>query len=209
MYKHINIYINIRDRQTWGQACWRESGGRGTDTLAPLPWVTLLLSFCALVSLQPPSSPRPSPPLPAPYSGHTPLLLLISSSPSLSSSGRAETMPKHFHEQRGTWRDDLMRDQDWKKKKKRKLSPFGLYWKAAVAVDPHPGAPCSLDAHRLPVPPLSQKIVKRKNTHWLTPMAASSRPERSPTGLKTVWAWSVLIFFLLSFYFSCVLTLFV
>lgn len=47
----------MRER-TGSQAFWWESGGRGADTLAPLPWVTLLLSFCALVSLWPSSPSR-------------------------------------------------------------------------------------------------------------------------------------------------------
>lgn len=69
----------MRDRQTWDQACWRESGSRGVYTLAPLPWLTLLLSFCALMSLLPPRSllflttHRPPCPHPRPHSGHAPL----------------------------------------------------------------------------------------------------------------------------------------
>lgn len=71
----------------WGQACWRESGGRGAYTLAPLPWVTLLLSFCALVSLRPPSSSSSSL-----LRSHSSPLLLATSSSLLLSSGK----PKHF-----------------------------------------------------------------------------------------------------------------
>lgn len=39
---------------------------QGVYTLAPLPWVTLLLSFCALMSLLPPLSPLPRPPTQVP-----------------------------------------------------------------------------------------------------------------------------------------------
>lgn len=106
-YVYLYIYkytkLCMRDRQTWGQACWRESGSRGVYTLAPLPWVTLLLSFCALMSLLPPLPSLPHPP-PSPYSGHTP------PSPSIFSPfhhllilrwGPAHTPKNRFHKPGG------------------------------------------------------------------------------------------------------------
>lgn len=90
----------MKDRQTRGQACCRESGGRGADTLAPLP---LSYSPAVILCLGEPSTslllllfipsphPRPllrshSPPSSCPLAG---LKALISTL----------TMPKHFHEQ--------------------------------------------------------------------------------------------------------------
>lgn len=134
IYKYTKLYM--RDRQTWGQACWRESGSRGVDTLAPLPWVTLLLSFCALMSLLPPLSPLPHPSVPTQV---IPLFPLPSVAPStiFSSSGGAQPIrQKTLPQARGP---------------EESLAPLVSTGKppssSSSYARPCPGFPCPVDAH--------------------------------------------------------------
>lgn len=149
--RYINIYIKERqtDRQG-GQACWRESGGGGADTLAPLPWVTLLLSFCALVSLRPLSSSSSSSSSHlltlGPYSGHTPPPPSPLSVFFFFPSGGPESFdfnPKTLPQAKG---GRVKRRPQNTEMTKKKTSPLGLYW-SRCCTTPCPGTPHPLDAH--------------------------------------------------------------
>lgn len=129
------VYLSIYERQTGGQACWRESGRGGAHTLVPLPeWLSCCHSvpWWALVTVvMLPDLPSPPSPTRWPYSGchpspHSPphpLERTISPSCSLERlQFQLFTMPKlltlTLPSARGVWRPHI--------KKKKKSPPRSL-----------------------------------------------------------------------------------
>lgn len=186
----MNTHNHIWEtRQTWDQACWRESGSRGVYTLAPLPWVTLLLSFCALMSLLPPLSPLPhSPPTPVPTQVIPPLPLpSVAPSTSFSSSDGAQPIrQKTLPQARGP---------------KESLAPLVSTEKLPLAAAAVYARPCPLH---------SQKggTLKTMTHTGEVPRQLPVAPHGHQQGFKLLGLKHVLSCFLFSsFYFCCMSTL--
>lgn len=191
-------------RQTGGQAWWRESGSRGADTLAPLP---LGDSPAVILCLGKPSTSLILLLLFGPYSGHTPPSSppLACIPPSSSSGGAFFNFDvRHFH----AWglREER-RPHKWVKTIPPPPPLILVPTEASVVLHPVQALLHPLNA-RLSASAASVMEIKNKHrhthTHWWTPMAASSRPEWSPTGLKTSgleaclsWFWFFVILLLL------------
>lgn len=177
--QYMNKYIYIWETDRHEARLVEGRVGAGELIHWPLSlWVTLLLSFCALVSLRLPSSSSSS----CASSSHLPTQVTLSlpPPPPRPSSGGAESF--HFvpspcqntsmsKRGGGTWREDLILNKVLRKERRRqKKAPFGLYWEAAVVVRPRPGTPHPLDARSsASAASVAEKdLLKKTNkkTHW-------------------------------------------
>lgn len=148
----------MRDRKTGGQAYGRESGGRGADTLAPLPWwlscchsvpwwalislLFLLLFVVFNLLLLLPSPPHPHLLL----RSHSPSLCLMHP-PSSPSSGGAESFEFNPVPHTSMSKGHVKRTPHYKSTVERK-SPLGLYWRRCCTL-PIPTEPTT--THLMPI----------------------------------------------------------
>lgn len=181
-YWYICIYCIWETDGRKARLVGGEWGSRGADTLAPLPWVTLLLSFCALASLPPPSSSSLPfsllPNLQSLLRSHSHSLIITLPSPppaQLKALISPFTMPKHFYEQEA--------------REENSSSSVS----AEKPLLSHTLSRNSRPTH-LPVPPLMEKNHTLVNSH-----GSFQSPWMVTSGVQIFWAWSMFIFFFLSF----------